>query len=465
MDGENSDRVSTLEEAYSDPNLTLTRRYVLCGALSLITALGLGFFYSLTFLKAYPFEGIEFLSASRVRMGHTFLMVQGFVMNLIWAGANWCLPRWVPEWKTKLGLDSSLFWAWQAGVLVSVLGILNGGAQGVEWAESPVPLDPFLAIIWIFFWFRYALPFWQSSTPQPVSSACLHAGITWCALTFFMANFGGGTLFPGDRGEAFNLLVVHEFLGMGVAYIGIGFFYHFFPLLLGRPLFSQRLAWLGFWLMALFYPLHGLSLFVEEALPYWDQGLKVLVLCAVGLGGVSVFLNTLLTFGINFSQIKNHPSLLWWLGGIFFYFITGVQVVWQSTPESQKLIHFSDWVISHSHVSLFGVFGFFANGLLIFITPKIVGAPWLQSKLNVYCYVLVIVGLIGLGVSLALAGLQQGAAWQVDQNWQGTLDVSNNYWLLRTIFGFVLIAGQALLLLHFLFTYRYAVEKWRKERA
>ena len=46
----------------------------------------------------------------------------------------------------------------------------------------------------------------------------------------------------------------------------------------------------------------------------------------------------------------------WFYTGMVFYFITCFQCALQVTLTFQKLIHFTDWVVGHAHLVMFGVF-------------------------------------------------------------------------------------------------------------
>ena len=41
---------------------------------------------------------------------------------------------------------------------------------------------------------------------------------------------------------------------------------------------------------------------------------------------------------------------------MIFYFLTCLQCALQVTLTFQKMIHFTDWVVGHAHLVMFGVF-------------------------------------------------------------------------------------------------------------
>lgn len=438
-------------------------RYLVAAQLWLLLGLAAGFLYSLLYLGANPLEGLEVFSPGRVRMAHSQLMLRGFVLNVAWGGALWCRASWRIGGRLDR-LDPLLFWLWQGLVLVSTLAILGGHARGVEWAESPAGLDAVFLLAWGLFWWRLVPGLWLGDSAGTPAAACLGGALTWLIGTLVVAHHLPDHLFPGDRAEKIQMLIVHESLGLGVAGVGIALFYHFFPLAVSQTLFSHRLAWAGIAAMMLAYPLHGLALFVELSLPGWNAGGRALVLGLVGTGALTVVVNTIGTLRGRGLTIRRSPATRWWLTGIGFYLVTGAQVIWQSLPETRDRIHYSDWVISHSHVSLFGVFGLFASGLLVQLGPRIIEGKWLAPAINVVAYWMVLVGLLGLGISLALAGLAQGEVWQESSTWISHLEVSRPYWLARTLFGALLIAGQGLLVLHLVHSWR-SVRELRARRS
>ena len=61
----------------------------------------------------------------------------------------------------------------------------------------------------------------------------------------------------------------------------------------------------------------------------------------------------------------------WFYTGMVFYFITCLQCALQVTLTFQTLIHFTDWVVGHAHLVMFGVFSMWLLGIMTYLFPRL----------------------------------------------------------------------------------------------
>ena len=119
----------------------------------------------------------------------------------------------------------------------------------------------------------------------------------------------------------------------------------------------------------------------------------------------------------------------------------------------QPIIHFTDWVVGHSHLALFGVFGFWIIGVMTHLLPRLLGATgWWRDSFNAWHFWLTGIGLLIMFIDLVAAGLIQGLMWRDMVQWEATLVASRPYWLLRTVTGVMILAGQVPFALNILMT-------------
>jgi cytochrome c oxidase cbb3-type subunit I len=123
------------------------------------------------------------------------------------------------------------------------------------------------------------------------------------------------------------------------------------------------------------------------------------------------------------------------------YFMTCLQCAFQTTLTFQKIIHFSDWVVGHAHLVMFGVFSFWIIGMITHLWPKLVGAPWWSERLNHYNYWLSTAGVLVMFFDLLVAGVVQGYLWQNLAPWERSITASMPFWHLRSICGLLIISG------------------------
>jgi len=128
------------------------------------------------------------------------------------------------------------------------------------------------------------------------------------------------------------------------------------------------------------------------------------------------------------------------LVGTVWYFITCIQGPFQSLPSVQRVTHFTQWVISHSHVALLGFGGFIAIGSVYFLLP-LVGRTLYSSRLAEVQFWLMLIGLLGMFLSLTFAGLIQGESWLNGEDVYRVLPTLRRYFLIRGISGLLIVAG------------------------
>ena len=111
----------------------------------------------------------------------------------------------------------------------------------------------------------------------------------------------------------------------------------------------------------------------------------------------------------------------------------------------QEPTHFTDFVISHSHLTVFGTFVVWAIAGTIYVWPRIHGQELWSFKLGNWSFWLITCGITLMGLVLTMAGLMQGTMWMTGTEWLDSLVVMRPYWLVRTISGISMDVGISLL--------------------
>jgi cytochrome c oxidase cbb3-type subunit 1 len=150
----------------------------------------------------------------------------------------------------------------------------------------------------------------------------------------------------------------------------------------------------------------------------------------------------------------------WFYTGMVLYFTTCFQCAFQTTLTFQRVIHFTDWVVGHAHLVMFGVFGFWLLGAIDYLWPRVVrseGYGWYSNRLRSWHYWMTMVGLVAMFLSLTIAGLVQGYLWSSLSPWEQSLISSAPFWAVRTYAGVAIIAAQFLLFYNMWMTARSTV--------
>ncbi len=118
----------------------------------------------------------------------------------------------------------------------------------------------------------------------------------------------------------------------------------------------------------------------------------------------------------------------------------------------QQPTHFTDFVISHSHLTVFGTFVVWAIGGLVYIWPRVCGRELWSFRMGNWSFWLITVGISTMGLVLTAGGLQQGFQWMAGTEWLDTVLSMRPYWFVRTVAGISMDIGMTLLVIDLMMT-------------
>jgi cytochrome c oxidase cbb3-type subunit 1 len=426
-------------------NFDLVRWHLIASMAFFATSLLGGLAYAMQFNNLYPFSGIEWLSPGRVRMVHTNMAAYGFIANAFIGGMLFAIPRLTRQPILSDRLGWVIFGAWQLFMALTIGGQLLGYGQGIEWGETPMFVDPLIIVGLVLLVTNLATPILRTQEQGLyVSLWYFLASFAWTGLVYFMGNYLPQFWVPGTAGAAITGLFIHDLVGLFVTPIGWGLMYFFVPLLLRKPIWSHALSLIGFWGLAFFYPMQGVHHFLYSPIPMYAQYGAVVATIAVEIVVITVIVNFFGTLHGRADAIRGNLAIRWFYTGMIMYALTCFQCAFQVTLTFQKIIHFTDWVVAHAHMVMFGVFGFWIMGLIIELWPRAVGRPWATPQLLTLHYWFTLIGLTLMVIDLTAAGLVQGFSWAALSHWGESVVASMPFWWVRSVAGLLIIAGQGL---------------------
>lgn len=433
-----------MNERYNLVNYTLVSVHILAALLFLGIVILAGILYSLQFIGLYPLKGIEFFSPGRVRMLHTNAAVYGFLTNGFAAGLYWVVPR-----ITGFRVLNEKFIGWfmfielQLVLLATAIGILGGHAQGIEWGETPIFVDPFVVVFLLLLSFQFATPIYKYGKEKAMYAGIWYilAGLIWTPMVYIMGNYIPQFFIPGVAGAAITGTWIHDAVGLYITPLGWGLMYYFVPVILKKPIWSHALSLLGFWGLAFFYPMMGVHHYLWSPIPMYAQYTAVISTIVLELAIVTVIVNFFMTLKGNGEALKHSIPIRWIMIGITNYAITCLQCAVQVLLTTQKIIHFTDWVVGHAHLVMFGVFGFWMFGFFSYLWPKLMGRETYSKPLEEWAFWLIMIGTEVMFLDLLSAGLIQGfLMWNLNP-WMDIVRSSIPFWGVRTFTGFMIATG------------------------
>jgi len=435
-------------------NYKLIKLHLTAASIALLVSMAAGFLYSLQFLGFYPFPGSEMLSPGHIRLFHTNLAAYGWLVNGFTAMTYYAVPRLTGAKVLSDKLGMLIFVVWQF-VLVSTLGgFLFNRAQAIEWGETPtgfrpgsfdmnwIPVDAIIVVGAVLLITQFMVPIYKAREQKfYVTLWYFISGFVWLALTYLMGNIIPEWVLPGAAGAAVTGLFIHDLVGLYVTPMGWGLMYFFVPLILKKPIWSHSLSVIGFWGLAFFYPLGGVHHFLISPIPDYVEFGAITTTLAIEVVVTTVVVNFFMTLRGKWSALRTSFAIRWFYAGAVMYFITCLQCAFQVTWMFQKVIHFTDWVVGHAHMIMFGTFTFWLFGVIDWLWPRIVRREWHSTALRAWHFWLSTTGIVVMFFDLMIAGLVHGFMQRELNHWTDIVDMSIPFWWVRTFSGALLLGG------------------------
>ena len=437
----------------------LVRMHLVAAGIGLLISMTAGFLYSLQFIGFYPFPHSEVFSPGHLRLIHTNLVAYGFLVNGFTAVMYYGVPRLTGQRVLSEGLGRLIFWVWQAVLLAALTGYLFDRAQPIEWGETPtgfrpgtfepnwIPVDLLVVVGAVLLIAQFMVPLYRARDQKfYVTLWYWTAGLVWLALTYLMGNVLPEWVLPGAAGAAVTGLFIHDLVGLYVTPLGWGLMFLFVPLILQRPIWSHSLSVIGFWALAFFYPLGGVHHFLLSPIPDYVEFGAITTTIAIEVVVTTVVVNFFMTLRGRWGALRTNLPIRWFYVGAIMYFITCLQCAFQVTWMFQKVIHFTDWVVGHAHLVMYGVFTFWLFGTIDWLWPRIVRRQWHSEALRRWHFWLSSLGVGIMFTDLMIAGLVHGFLQRELNPWTDIVAASVPFWWVRTFSGAMILGGLLCLL-------------------
>ncbi len=414
------------------------------GLAALVTLLISALFGLLVSIKMHhpDFAGNDaWLTWGRLRYNHTQGIFFGWLGNAFLMFLYYAVPKLSLRPVTNKQLGWCLFALWNfAVVLPGWLLVLAGFSQPLEWGEFPLIVDAFVIISFIIMIVQFAFPLLKGKLSHLyVSGWYIIGSLFFTALAYPVGNIAP-QLLPGAQGAAFSGLWIHDAIGLYVTPLAVAIAYFVIPMATRKPINSHFLSMIGFWILFFVYPLNGTHHYIFSAIPMDAQSGAIAASVYLGLDVVLVVTNLLSSLRGSGESIKNDVSLRFVWMGVILYLIVSLQGSLQALMPLNRLVHFSDWVIGHSHLAMLGFASFIAVGGMAHVWQRIPGLCF-NPKALTWCYWLMLSGMAAMVAVLTVAGLVESHLWQSSLPWLDSVRTVRDYWIARTFAAIPVLAG------------------------
>ena len=431
----------------------LIRRWLAWGFVWLLIFPTVGALISTKFNYPEFLGGPAWLTFGRLRPIHVNGVIWGAFSTLFIGLCHYIVPRlcgvrlWGERWSY------GLLWVWNLNLALAVILLALGWNRGWEAGELPLinVVITFLGLVQLTVQFLMTIKH-RKEKPLYVSLWYLIAAFVWTDVNLVLLMLGPYHI-PGINNAAWHGLFIHYVVGLWITPAGYVLIYYFLPASVRNPIYSHKLSLIGFWSLAFFYPFVGIHHYLYSPIADWAETIAIVSSMMLIIPVWTVlqnFFGTMIGRWHDFG--KNLPAKFLIVGSIM-YLVGCFQGSLEALRSFQQPTHFTDFVISHSHLTVFGTFVIWAIAGSVYVWPRLSGAPALWSfKLGNWGFWLITLGISAMGLVLSAQGLQQGFMLIAGAEWVSSMNAIRPYWWVRTFTGISMDVGMSLLILNLMRT-------------
>ncbi len=427
----------------------LIKNFLVSSLIWFLVSIVIGFIISMKLLYPDFLGHISWLSYGRMRLVHTNGIAFGWLTTAFIGLAYYITPRLTGVPMHSSGLAKFTLWFWNGIIAISVVTLLAGYNQGLEWAEMAYPVDILILIALVMVATNvFKTVFNRKEKQLYVSMWYLCGALVWTVMNYAVGNTIPYYFASGVNGAAISGYYIHNTVGLWITPVGLAVAYYLFPVLTRSPLYSHKLSILGFWTIAFLYPFTGAHHFIYSAIPHWVQTVAIVASMLMILPVWTVLTNFFGTMKGNWEKAIGNVPLKFLIAGTIFYLLTCIQGPVQALATLQPILHFTDWVVGHAHMALLGVFTFWVIAAIYALLPALTGKQIWSKTLSEAHYWLTLIPVTIFFLSLWAVGLIEGTMWSAGVSFYTPLQAARPYWMLRTLTGSIVIAAQFLFVIN-----------------
>ena len=356
------------------------------------------------------FSNLPWLTFGRVYPLSLDLFVYGSASLFGVGVAIWILARMAqtPLLTGSLPLFAGV--SWNTGLLFGTWGVLGGGSTGREWLEFPpyAAFAIFVAQLVIAVW-AIGLCLFRRQRKLYISQYYLLGAFIW--FPWFYATANGLLNIAGVSGVTQPAIQYWYFgclFGLWLTPLGLAAAFYFIPIILDRPLYSERLALLGFWTLAGLAGWTGITQVIGGPLSAWMITTSIAAKVLLVIPILAVAANLHLTMSGQFELIKSNLALRFLMIGAMLYGLSGIWDAINAFRTINRVTQFTLAVPARTYLTLFGFVFFVSFGAIYFIVPRLLRRFWRYAGLVRWHFWLSICALGFLVFDLTIAGVIQG---------------------------------------------------------
>lgn len=417
-----------------------------------------------TFVFPDYFAG-EYVHFGRVRPVHVWSVLLLWLISANIGLFYYFVPRLcgVRLWSPNLAfVQGGLWWG---GLILGVLSYPTGTNFGWEYAELPnwVSFVPVKAMVTASLLMLATNMFMtianRVNIKMYVSLWYVMGTMIWTCFTVIVGQWLIYQVPGGISRVNLSFFYVHNLVGLIFTPMGLATAYYFLPKIANTPIYSHRLSMVGFWSIAFVYAWIGAHHIIHGPVSQWLQTTSIVFSIWLFIPVFSVVHNLFATLQPQWRAYLQSPPIRFIMMGNIFYLLTCIQGPLMALRNVNEITSKTDWVIGHSHISLYGTFTFFAIAGIYQAIPVITKKPLWSDKLANWHFNLNLLGSVPFLGALWIGGFWQGMMWATWANGASFAEFHNNlsilpflqtvadmrpFWILRGIGGLIILTANIL---------------------
>lgn len=405
------------------------------------------------------FAGIPWLVFSRARPVHVQGIIYAWLTMMYFGAIFYFSPRLLGTTRMwSEGLAKWTAWVLNFTLALGFFAIMTGGSQGREWAEFPWIVGVLIEAVlisntvnlimtvrmrkvrplYVSMWWALAAPMWLAASLF-IEKVMWNPGIIW-PFYGWLGN-PSGNLPTGIHDAMINWWGNHNLFGLWLTPILVAVCYYFIPRITNTPLYSHTLSLISFWGMIFIYTAVGDHHLLQTPTPGWLKTIASVNSVGILIPAFAFFANIFLTMRGQWGKFFTSLPLRFVLTGFIFYMLSNVQGALMAVQPFNVYIHFTYFIIGHSHLALLGGFTILGMGVIYYMVPHVMQKPPWSKTLAEYQYWLVTIGFVIMLIALSGGAFLQGQGWMTGQNEVLVLPSLRIWNIWRGVSGGMIFAG------------------------
>jgi len=426
-------------------NADLVRKWLASGLGWLLLFPTIGALISTKFTYPEFLGDTAWLTFGRLRPIHVNGVIWGAFSTIFIGLCHYVVPRltgvrlWRERWSYGLLL------VWNLNLAAATVLLALGHNRG--WEAGELPRINVIVILLGLALLTVQLLMTIRNRRQPelyVSLWYLIAAFVWTDVNLILLLLGPYHI-PGINNAAWHGLYIHYVVGLWITPAGYVLIYYFLPASVRSPIYSHKLSLIGFWSLAFFYPFVGIHHYLYSPIADWAETIAIVSSMMLIIPVWTVIQNFFGTVAGRWRELGQNLPAKFLVVGSLMYLIGCFQGSISALRSVQQPTHFTDFVIAHSHLTIFGTFIMWAVGGAVYVWPRLAhDQPLWSFRVGNWGFWLMTGGISAMGLLLVVQGLHQGFMLMGGADWMQSVNVMRPYWWVRTFTGIAMDIGISL---------------------